>query len=122
MPIIFGEEDAHYASVDEARAVFGELMALHNAPNADVAKGRATLPLTARFVMKGWRTSKTTHQSRSGRAGSCADINGWSSRLERLRARRLRPMNLPRRSFGSPALMLGSTSGRRPPTSKQRRQ
>lgn len=49
MPIVFGEQDAGYASLEEAQAVIGELMALYNSVNAAVFETRAALPSDCQF-------------------------------------------------------------------------
>lgn len=49
MPIIFGEEDAGYASLEEAKGILGELMNLYNAVNGAMAEVRATLPADCTF-------------------------------------------------------------------------
>jgi uncharacterized protein len=49
MPIVFGDRDAGYLSLDEARTILGELMALYNSVNAAVAADHATLPADCRF-------------------------------------------------------------------------
>ncbi len=49
MPIIFGEQDAGYASVKEARAVIGALIALYDALSAEAASRQATLPADCTF-------------------------------------------------------------------------
>jgi uncharacterized protein len=49
MPIVFGEHEAGYESLEEAQAVLGELMALYNSVNTAVAAEHATLPTDCRF-------------------------------------------------------------------------
>jgi uncharacterized protein len=49
MPMVFGEHAAGYESLEEAKAVVGELMALYNAVNATVTADRATLPVDCPF-------------------------------------------------------------------------
>ena len=44
VPIIFAGEDVDYASVDEANAVLGQIMALSNTINAAVLTRRPDLP------------------------------------------------------------------------------
>jgi uncharacterized protein len=44
MPIIFAEEEAGYASLEEAKEVIGELMALYNTVNTAVFEDTAALP------------------------------------------------------------------------------
>lgn len=52
MPMIFGEREAGYKTLAEAKAVVGELMALYNSVNAVVASDRATLPVDCTFRRK----------------------------------------------------------------------
>jgi uncharacterized protein len=49
MPIVFGDQGAEYESLDEAREVIGELMALYNSVNAVVGDDRAALPTDCPF-------------------------------------------------------------------------
>jgi uncharacterized protein len=49
MPLVFGEADAEYANLDEARLVLGELMSLYNTVNAQVAAETAVLPADCVF-------------------------------------------------------------------------
>jgi uncharacterized protein len=49
MPIVFGDRDAGYAGLEEARTVIGELMAVHNSVNASVHEDRAALPDDCQF-------------------------------------------------------------------------
>lgn len=44
MPRVFGGDRAEYASMDEADAVLGDLMALYNAVNQEVLEHRCALP------------------------------------------------------------------------------
>lgn len=44
MPIVFGEQEAGYANLEEAQTVIGGLMALYNSINATVYESRAALP------------------------------------------------------------------------------
>ena len=52
MPMIFGEHEAGYESLEEAKAVLGELMAVYNTINATVVADLATLPADCRFRRK----------------------------------------------------------------------
>jgi uncharacterized protein len=49
MPIVFGDADAGYASLEEAEAIITELMTLYNDVNAAVHEGRAVLPADCEF-------------------------------------------------------------------------
>jgi len=49
MPIVFGESEPQYASLDEAKLVVGELMSLYNAINAGVSEETAALPADCVF-------------------------------------------------------------------------
>lgn len=49
MPIVFGEQEIEYATLDEAREVTGALMTLYNELNAEVAEHRAALPADCVF-------------------------------------------------------------------------
>ena len=49
LPIVFGDKDAGYETLEEAREVLGELMALYNSMNAAVAEDRAALPIDCAF-------------------------------------------------------------------------
>jgi uncharacterized protein len=49
MPIVFGEHEAGYESLEEAEAVLGELMALYNSINNEVGENRAALPADCIF-------------------------------------------------------------------------
>lgn len=49
MPIVFGEQEARYSSLEEAQAVIGELMGLYNSVNAAVFEKRAALPGDCKF-------------------------------------------------------------------------
>lgn len=49
MPMVYGEHEALYESLSEARAMIGQLMALYNGINAAVGADRATLPADCRF-------------------------------------------------------------------------
>lgn len=49
LPIVFGEEDAHYRSLAEAKAILGQIMALYNEVNATVSDERAVLPADCCF-------------------------------------------------------------------------
>jgi len=49
MPIVFGDREPEYASLEEAREVIGQLMAVYNAVNATVAEHRAALPTDCAF-------------------------------------------------------------------------
>ena len=49
MPIVFGDHEAGYDSLDEAEAVLGELMALYNSINEAVGENRAALPADCVF-------------------------------------------------------------------------
>ena len=49
IPIVFGDAEADYASLDEARRVLGELMSLYNAVNAGVIAATAELPRACVF-------------------------------------------------------------------------
>ena len=53
MPIVFGGDEAGYESLEEAKTIIGELMALYNSVNATVSADRATLPADCRFRRKG---------------------------------------------------------------------
>ena len=48
LPIVFGEKDAGYETLEQAREVLGELMTLYNSVNAAVVD-RATLPSDCEF-------------------------------------------------------------------------
>jgi uncharacterized protein len=48
MPLVFGDKQAGYESLEEAQAIMQELMALYNAIN-DGARGAATLPANCTF-------------------------------------------------------------------------
>ena len=52
MPKVFGGHDGGYESLEQARMILGELMALYNSANATVAAERATLPADCRFRTK----------------------------------------------------------------------
>lgn len=52
IPIVFGDHDAGYASLDEAKAVIGELMALYNSINEAVFAEKAALPTDCVFRRK----------------------------------------------------------------------
>ena len=49
IPMVFGEHEAGYENLAEAKAVPGELMALYNSVNVAVASDRATLPADCTF-------------------------------------------------------------------------
>jgi yecA family protein len=49
MPMVFGEVDAGYATLEEAEAIITELMTLYNDVNAAVREGRAALPAGCQF-------------------------------------------------------------------------
>jgi uncharacterized protein len=49
MPIVFGDADAGYASLEEAEAIITELMTVYNDVNAAVHEGRAVLPADCEF-------------------------------------------------------------------------
>ena len=49
MPIVYGDVQPEYASIDEARVVIGELMALYNAVNSAIVTGRGALPPDCTF-------------------------------------------------------------------------
>jgi uncharacterized protein len=49
MPIVFGDHEAGYESLAEAKAVLGELMALYNSINEAVGEDRAALPADCNF-------------------------------------------------------------------------
>lgn len=49
MPVVFGEHEAEYESLEEAQAIVGELMALYNLVNAAVFESRAALPTDCQF-------------------------------------------------------------------------
>lgn len=49
MRVIFGEREAEYENLEEARAIIGELMALYNLVNAAVFEHRAALPTDCRL-------------------------------------------------------------------------
>jgi uncharacterized protein len=49
LPIVFGDHDAGYKSLEEAEAVLGELMALYNVLNDEVGEDRASLPADCVF-------------------------------------------------------------------------
>jgi uncharacterized protein len=49
LPIVFGDHDAGYKSLEEAEAVLGELMALYNLVNDEVGEDRASLPADCLF-------------------------------------------------------------------------
>ena len=44
LPIVFGEEEAGYANVEQAKAVIGQIMALYNTINAAVLDPPTLLP------------------------------------------------------------------------------
>jgi uncharacterized protein len=44
MPLVFGDAEPEYASLDEAKLVTGELMSLYNAVNASVSAHTPTVP------------------------------------------------------------------------------
>jgi yecA family protein len=49
LPMIFNDQEASYASLQEAQQVIGEIMALYNAINASAMSERATLPADCAF-------------------------------------------------------------------------
>jgi uncharacterized protein len=49
MPLVFGDVEPEYASLDEAKRLLGELMSLYNSVNASVSSERATLPADCTF-------------------------------------------------------------------------
>ena len=49
MPLVFGDADAGYASLDEAKLAIGELMSLYNVVNASVNAETAALPSECAF-------------------------------------------------------------------------
>jgi len=49
MPIVFGDAEPEYGSIDDARIVVGELMALYNDVNSAVLAGSAALPADCTF-------------------------------------------------------------------------
>ena len=49
MPIIFDENEAGYATLDEAKGIVGELMTLYNEVNACVVEDRVALPTDCAF-------------------------------------------------------------------------
>src|SRR5438552_15624630 len=49
MPLVFGDADPEYASLDEARRFMGDLMSLYNAVNDTVGAEVATLPVDCGF-------------------------------------------------------------------------
>ncbi len=49
MPIVFGDHEPEYASLEEAREVIGQLMAVYNSVNATMAEHRAALPTDCAF-------------------------------------------------------------------------
>jgi len=49
MPLVFGDAEPEYASLDEAKRMLGELMSQYNAVNASVSSERATLPADCAF-------------------------------------------------------------------------
>jgi len=49
MPLVFGDAEAEYASLDEAKLVLGELMSLFNTVNASVNAEAAVLPTDCAF-------------------------------------------------------------------------
>jgi uncharacterized protein len=49
MPMVFGGAEPEYGSIDEARAVLGELMALYNTINSTIFTGRVALPADCTF-------------------------------------------------------------------------
>ena len=49
MPIIFDENEAGYATLDEAKEIVGELMTLYNEVNASVVENRVALPTDCAF-------------------------------------------------------------------------
>jgi uncharacterized protein len=49
MPIVFGDHEAGYASLDEAETVLEELMSLYNSINEAVGEARAALPADCAF-------------------------------------------------------------------------
>lgn len=49
MPFVFADKEAEYASLDEARLILGELMALYNTVNGGMAGAAAALPVDCEF-------------------------------------------------------------------------
>jgi uncharacterized protein len=49
MPLVFGEQEPGYASLEEAQAVIGDLMGLYNSVNAAVFEDRVALPSDCQF-------------------------------------------------------------------------
>ena len=49
MPIVFGDAEPDYGSIDEARGVIAELMTLYNAINSAILTGRGALPVDCTF-------------------------------------------------------------------------
>lgn len=49
MPLVFGDAEPGYASLDEAKLVTGELMSLYNAVNASVSADTPTVPADCLF-------------------------------------------------------------------------
>jgi uncharacterized protein len=52
LPVVFGGQEAGFETLEEARAILGELMALYNVVNASAGSDRATLPPDCRFRRK----------------------------------------------------------------------
>jgi uncharacterized protein len=52
MPVVFGQREAEYESLEEARTIIGELMALYNLVNAAVFENRAALPADCQFRLE----------------------------------------------------------------------
>jgi hypothetical protein len=75
LPIVFGDHDAGYKSLEEAEAVLGELMALYSVLNDEVREDRDPYRPTASFARRPLQTSRATRWLPNGHADSCAAIN-----------------------------------------------
>ena len=79
IPMVFGEHEAGYENLAEAKAVLGELMALYNSVNVAVASDRATLPADCTFRSTVLADLDDSAPLPSGRAASRAVISGSKS-------------------------------------------
>ena len=52
LPVVFGQREAGYASIEEAQAIMGEIIALYNAINSSVIAARPGLPPDCKFRRK----------------------------------------------------------------------
>ena len=68
LPVIFGEADAGYASLDQAHEILGQIMALYNTINAAVLDPRRCSPRIARYGRPCSPTLRTTRRWLSGPA------------------------------------------------------